>query len=412
MSNIDDFIETGNKILNDVSKAVDTGDYSRLGDSIRVSVSGAVSKAKANPSQNFTGRASAPRNTMYASSYNTKTPFFAGRIGHSSGIGKIIGGIFGAVTFGAGALTGLILLIVGLGASVPGLTIAGAITLPICGIITALFISMISKGSKQNKLSSYYHKYGKILGNSEYFSVKDLARVTGEDDKVILARIKEMMKLGFFPFIKFDRAESTVMLTWRAFDQYSQAETARIEREAQQNQTKSQASASDEKKANGIVEDGKNYLKTIRDINDQIPGDEMSDKLYKLEAIMKKIFTQVEKKPECADDLRKFMNYYLPTTTKLLNAYVDLDRQPEVGENITQTKKEIEDAMDVINAAFENLLDSLFQEMAWDITSDISVMKTMMAQDGLTESELTAGGTAYAQAQTADGEQQSVELKF
>ena len=58
--------------------------------------------------------------------------------------------------------------------------------------------------------------------------------------------------------------------------------------------------------------------------------------------------------------------------------------QPEAGNNIIQTKKDIEDAIDVINEAFENLLDSLFQDMAWDISSDISVMKTMMAQDGLT----------------------------
>jgi len=206
----------------------------------------------------------------------------------------------------------------------------------------------------------------------------------------------------------------------RAFDQYEQAERSRLERESV-NVAASMEQPVNNASTSGILEDGKNYLKTIRAINDQIPGDEMSDKLYKLESIMKKIFTQVEKKPECADDLRKFMNYYLPTTTKLLNAYVDLAKQPEAGENITKTKREIEDAMDVINAAFENLLDSLFQDMAWDISSDISVMKTMMAQDGLTESELfsaSAQGAAYqeapaqAVAQSTEENAQGIELKF
>ena len=78
------------------------------------------------------------------------------------------------------------------------------------------------------------------------------------------------------------------------------------------------------------------------------------------------------------------MNYYLPTTKKLLEAYVELDRQTVQGENVQQTKNEIDSAMDTINEAFEKLLDSMFQDMAWDISSDISVMKTMMAQDGLT----------------------------
>ena len=99
---------------------------------------------------------------------------------------------------------------------------------------------------------------------------------------------------------------------------------------------------------------------------------------------MNRIFAQVKKDPSSADELHKLMSYYLPTTKKLLNAYVELDKEPEVGNNITQTKLEIDAAIDTINMAFENLLDSLFQDMAWDISSDISVMKTMMAQDGLT----------------------------
>ena len=68
-------------------------------------------------------------------------------------------------------------------------------------------------------------------------------------------------------------------------------------------------------------------------------------------------------------------------------AYIELDKQPEAGENITKTKREIEEALDTINDAFEALLDTLFQDMAWDISSDISVMKTMMSQDGLVEEE-------------------------
>ena len=96
------------------------------------------------------------------------------------------------------------------------------------------------------------------------------------------------------------------------------------------------------------------------------------------------------KQPESASELRKLMSYYLPTTVKLLNAYKELDKQTVNGENITKTKKEIEDALDTINSAFENLLDSMFQNMAWDVSSDISVMQTMFAQDGLTGKEMAA----------------------
>ena len=81
------------------------------------------------------------------------------------------------------------------------------------------------------------------------------------------------------------------------------------------------------------------------------------------------------------------MNYYLPTTEKLLKAYLDVDQQPISGDNIRNTKQEIEKAMDTVNEAFENLLDSLFEDASMDVISEISVMNTMMAQDGLTDKD-------------------------
>ena len=84
------------------------------------------------------------------------------------------------------------------------------------------------------------------------------------------------------------------------------------------------------------------------------------------------------------DDLHKFMDYYLPTTMKLLNAYEELDKQELTGEHVQSAKTEIENTLDTINDAFENLLDSFYKETAWDVSSDISVLKTMLAQEGLT----------------------------
>ena len=78
------------------------------------------------------------------------------------------------------------------------------------------------------------------------------------------------------------------------------------------------------------------------------------------------------------------MDYYLPTTLKLLNAYADMDAQPVQGENIQASKKEIEATLDTLNLAFEKLLDDLFRDSAMDVSSDISVLNTVLAQEGLT----------------------------
>ena len=76
---------------------------------------------------------------------------------------------------------------------------------------------------------------------------------------------------------------------------------------------------------------------------------------------------------------------------KLVGAYRDFDAQPVQGENIISAKKEIEDTLDTINLAFENLLDGLFEDVAMDISTDISVLETMLAQEGLTEEKCGSG---------------------
>lgn len=107
-----------------------------------------------------------------------------------------------------------------------------------------------------------------------------------------------------------------------------------------------------------------------------------------MEMLVDKIFDRVEQNPASVGDIRKLMEYYLPTTIKLLQAYQDLDAQPVQGENIISSKKEIEKTLDTLNRAFEKLLDDLFQETAWDVSTDISVLHTMLAQEGLTEDGL------------------------
>ncbi|WP_051197593.1 5-bromo-4-chloroindolyl phosphate hydrolysis family protein [Butyrivibrio sp. MB2005] len=415
MGEYDNLLNTGNEIVKEVNKAISTGDYSSLGDTIRVQVQDAVKKATENQGQNFQGRASAPRTVTYSSGKVVpmrgrvfSTPFFSSMASKSKGIGKIIAGSIGSFFFGTWGLLFMLGALLNVESTfIPFLVFA---------LLTALNVFLISRGVKDNKLAKAYKKYGNILGNSEYFAVRDLAVAAGEMSDSVLKNIKNMMKKGFLPQARLDSAETTVMLTQRAYDRYLNAEVDRQERERRQRQEEMQGSLQrnqTEQPADGglsgIMKEGNDYLNQIRKINEAIPGDEMSSKLYQLENIMSRIFSQVEKQPECADDLRKFMNYYLPTTTKLLNAYVDLDKQPEVGNNIAQTKREIEDAIDVINSAFENLLDSLFQDMAWDISSDISVMKTMMAQDGLTEdglrSALQNSGSETPVAQTATAAQ-------
>ena len=124
-------------------------------------------------------------------------------------------------------------------------------------------------------------------------------------------------------------------------------------------------------------------LRQLREVNDAIPGEEMSAKIDRLEAITAKIFAAAEKDPEKLPKMRRFMDYYLPTALKLLNAYSQFDSQGGDGEVIRQSKRKIEQTMDVLVEGFENQLDNLFADDALDVEADIRVLQNMMAQDGL-----------------------------
>ena len=141
-----------------------------------------------------------------------------------------------------------------------------------------------------------------------------------------------------------------------------------------------------------MMEAGQAYIQKLRACNDAIPGELVSEKISRMEELTKRIFDRVEQDPDSVDDIERLMEYYLPTAVKLLEAYEELDHQPVQGENILNSKKEIEDTLDTLNIAFEKLLDDLFQETAWDVSSDITVLKMMLAQEGLTEDDFKTGG--------------------
>lgn len=252
------------------------------------------------------------------------------------------------------------------------------------GIATLPFIGLITKGANLNGRNHRFRDYVRVIGNKGYCAIEDLARATGKKKAYVKKDLQDMLKKGYFLEGHMDAGQTTLIVDNETYRQYEEAEEARKTREAEAARWKQETKGcSDE--VQKILAEGDAYIRHIHECNDAIPGEVMSAKLAKLEDIMRRIFAQVKKQPESADELHKFMTYYLPTTTKLIDAYRDLDGQPEYGTNVANTKKEIEDTLDTINEAFENLFDSLFEDTAWDISSDISTMKVMLQQEGLTK---------------------------
>lgn len=257
--------------------------------------------------------------------------------------------------------------------------------------IMAAGLGMGVHGTKLRGRANRFKRYVDLVKDKLYCSIEELAQKTGKSSRFVRKDLKKMMKKGMFfqahldkkeqCFIASDSVYEQYMLTQQQFEQ-KQFEQKQAEQISKTEEQKAEAAAQNLSEAQKVLEEGKEYIRMIRICNDEIPGEEMSEKLDKLELLVTRIFAQVEKEPELATELHKMLNYYLPTTQKLLEAYRDLDKQNLEVKNISDTKKEIENTVDTINSAFEKFLDELFREKAWDIQSDISVLNTMLKQDG------------------------------
>lgn len=134
-----------------------------------------------------------------------------------------------------------------------------------------------------------------------------------------------------------------------------------------------------------IINEGNEYLKKLRALNDAIPDETLTEDISRMEKAAADIFRFIQDHPEKAPQIRKFMSYYLPTTLKLLNSYQRLSSQSAKGENITSTMFNIAGMMHTVADAFEKQLDSLFTDEAMDISADISVFETLLKQEGFVE---------------------------
>ena len=265
-----------------------------------------------------------------------------------------------------------------------GIRIALSILLPFLAVSAV----MTGMGGRMRASVKRYRTYISGLKGRTYCNIKELADLSGKSVSYVVKDLKKMIKKGWFIQGHLDRENTCLMVSHETYREYENLRKQRLEQQkSEQLQKQEDAKRADKMAENEslreVMEKGQDYIRKIKACNDAIPGEEISGKISHMEMLIQKIFDRVREDPESLDDINKMMEYYLPTTVKLLEAYQSLDEQPVQGENIRTSKVEIEQTLDTLNEAFERLLDSLFEDVAWDVSSDISVLHTMLAQEGL-----------------------------
>ncbi len=286
--------------------------------------------------------------------------------GRISGTFMTIAGLSGGIVCGLGALGAL-------GSS----AILGAL------LATGLFAALAGRGLFLTRRADRYASYYNEMRAVTFCPVSELAEKVGKSPKYVARDLKNMIRLNFFKEGHLDAEDKTFILDHATYEHYVNSRK-RIEAERAE---KEKYAANPEMEA--TIEEGILCIRKIREANDAIPGVVISEKLDRLERIVTRIFEFMKKYPERLGEIRRFTSYYLPTTLKLVAAYREFDAQEVQGETVMESKREIEGALDTINQSFEAMYDKLFEQSARDLSADISVLQTMLRQDGYEKDEIT-----------------------
>lgn len=407
--NFDELGELGDRIKEIIDTAVSTKDYRQMTEDIKQTVGQTINSAVNSAVDSGSEAIKNGLNSMFGSGnpeYHNKTKEFEERRrrereqerkkqeeekakecmltlydrntgGRMKGMMLAISG--GILASGMGLGT-LVLSVFGTVGHMSSLVLGGTCFLA-AGALAG--VGLLTGGIKKLGKLERFQKYIGTLGTHTYCNFEQLSAAVGKPVKFVKKDVKKMISDGWFHQGHIDAQETCLITSNETYQQYTQ--TAKALEEKKQEEERRQADLSPE--VQEVLDKGNEFLDKIHKSNDAIPGVEISAKISRMELIVEKIFERAQKHPEIIPDLKKMMNYYLPMTVKLLDAYEEMDRMPVQGENIQSSKKEIEDTLDTLNQAFEKLLDYVFQDTAWDVSSDISVLHTLLAQEGLTDDD-------------------------
>ena len=392
--------EIGRNIQSLVDEAVRSQDYQKLNQAIRQTVSKAVDLGgtAVKKAVDTTARSASAAGTARQTEAKTVTvesrnlPALYGSANGKtvSGVLKVVGGsLLSLFTFFGFLSTAFVRLFTG----------SSLLSFSVIAILLGFSggVALLSSGIRTLGMVGRFNTYKRILGQKTYCALDKLARSVGKSAAFVRKELNRMIDDGLFLEGHMDKEGRNLITsdeTYRNFErsrlalEQRQKEEAKVQAAAPKVQPKPETKAVDPQ-VQEVLDRGNEFLRQIRKCNDAIPGEEISGKISRIELIVRRIFQRAQVHSEIIPDLKKMMDYYLPMTVKLLNAYADMDAQPVQGETIQASKREIEDTLDTLNLAFEKLLDSVFQDTAMDVSSDISVLQTLLAQEGLVEDELT-----------------------
>ncbi|MBQ4043264.1 MAG: 5-bromo-4-chloroindolyl phosphate hydrolysis family protein [Clostridia bacterium] len=235
-------------------------------------------------------------------------------------------------------------------------------------------------------------RYATIIGDRESYSLTKLSAATSYKIDKVKRDLQRMIDAGIFGEQAYlDMSNLCFMRTPDArpdgaaqqFGTYIRTMNGNSSEEQKAESSAQTQTDSAPEETEVDMTDPSSILKRIRCLDEEIQDEKVSERIRRIETVTGNIFAYVQEKPEKQKQLRMFMNYYMPTTLKLLESYSRIERVGVTGQNMKDAKEKIEQILELLVSGFEQQFDQLYKAESLDIHSDIEVLEQMMKKDGL-----------------------------
>lgn len=224
-----------------------------------------------------------------------------------------------------------------------------------------------------------FRKYNREIGNNTVIPTADLAAITAKPIDFTINDLLNMIEKDYYRQARIVENGELFILD---------SNTYKLYKEEMLRDPKERYEELEEKESNALVEEylskAKRDVTTLTEMTPKL-REPMKAKISEFLQIVGKIFELLKENPNTAKDLDKVINFYLPTTVKLMDNYIDLSEKPT--DSVKSSLKSMEQTMDLVNDGFMKMLDNIYQEKIMDLSSDMSVLKSMLRQEGLLDQD-------------------------
>lgn len=338
-----------------------------------------------NPGEKGKSNQKQKTSTPYSSS-QILSPYLMKRRFASSAKVTVLGILLAII--GGASLLSFFIVTIGLIVVIPLTEQYALLAIGINAFLTVLSGVLLGVGVAQLKCTKNLKAFKRIFGNREVCTFKELASQLNVSEQKALKSAQTLLKKGLLPEGHIDNQNTCLMVTNGAYNLYRQTQTDLVRKAQEQQILASQAkqrNAALPEEVRTFLKQGNSFMVTLRELDEDIDDAPVSEKIVQIEEICNRIFERVENEPSALASMDRLIDYYLPTTVKLLEAYDELEQQPTYISSIAQSRAEIEQTLEVLHKAFEKMLDESYRDLTIDVSSDITALNAILAQEGLTD---------------------------